>query len=191
MRSAAWLYVAFMRAEENSLLRGVWHSFCKRRSLVIRLLRHNSEGPQLNPKQHQNMLVRAFEAARDQWRGCMWHSPIGPAGADVHELNSRQASLLAEATCGRESEGWAAAGRWLAKVERDALAAEKLAQLALHQVRRGCYPDAVESINRAVALEAQYRPPEVWTTLQQLIAQLPQNSAAQLVQDEAEHSADL
>lgn len=102
----------------------------------------------------------------------MWYSPVGPDGVDIHELSARQAILLAEATCGQESQSWEAASKWLAKVEQDALAAEKFAETAAQQVQLQDYAGALDNINHAVALEAQYRPPQVWCNLQHLIAEL-------------------
>lgn len=133
---------------------------------------------QLNSKQHQDQIKRAFESGCGQWRSCTWFSPIGPAGADVHELSARQASLLAEATCGEESQTWEAAGKWLAKVEQDALEAEHLAAAAAQQIQLSNYAAALNYINLAVALEAQYRKPEVWCTMQHFIAELALRSSS-------------
>ncbi len=144
--------------------------------LVARWLTSKGD-TQLNSQQHHDRIAHAFEAACDRWRGCNWHSPIGPAGIDVQELTSRQASLLAEATCGEESQRWEAASKWLAQVEQDALAAEKFAAAATEQVQRNEYTAALDNINRAVALEAQYRPPQVWCALQHLIAELALKSS--------------
>lgn len=133
-------------------------------------------GVQLDSQQHHDRISRAYAAGREQWRGCTWYTPIGPAGADVRELTARQARLLAEATCGSESDAWEAAGKWLAKVELDALMAEKLAAAAAQQVQLYNYAAALEHANHAVALEAQYRQPQVWCALRHLVAELAVNS---------------
>lgn len=129
-------------------------------------------GSQLNSKQHNDRITQAFESGRGLWRSCTWYSPIGPDGADVHELSPRHAILLAEATSGQESQTWEAVGKWLAKVEQDALAAEMLAATAVQQAQLHNYAAALDNINLAVALEAQYREPQVWCTLQYCVLEL-------------------
>lgn len=105
-----------------------------------------------------------------QWWGCNWQTQFGPRKLNLHDVRSRQARLIANATSGDESSAWDAATEYLSDVENDAAAAEHAAAKAVSLVRRGQWHKALTTIDEAVALETKYRQSVVWRPLRDEIA---------------------
>jgi hypothetical protein len=114
-------------------------------------------------------VLRAFLGATGQWTGCDWPTEFGSLPVNVQGLTAAQVQLLARATSGEEAAQWQAVYRWLAGLEKEAREAEAHAEAAVALARAGQWLEALESANRAVALEAVYHQRPVWQPLREAI----------------------
>ena len=114
-------------------------------------------------------LDQTFSAIYDElegrWTGCDWTTDFGPNHLDLRDVTARQASLLARATSGQESDQWQEAARWLTEVEADAQSARQAAQTAVQEAAAGHLPSALTHAQRACDLEQAHHPRPVWQPL--------------------------
>lgn len=108
---------------------------------------------------------RLYEIACDQWTGCNWRTAFGPLRLNLMGMRSRQATLMAEATSGEESAAWSDAVDFLSRVENDSRLACNAARCAVVLAAKGEMLEAIAEADRAVALEAKYHDPVVWSPL--------------------------
>lgn len=126
----------------------------------------------MNHRDPQYLLAETLSQARGRWRGCDWTTNFGRFGFNLKGIRSRQAQVLADATCGNESDCWMEAYRWLSQVERDARAAESAAQSAVKHVQAHDLESALSCIQYAEAMESKYRQACVWSPMTSMITQL-------------------
>lgn len=110
-------------------------------------------------------LASAYMKGSWRWTGCDWQTRFGPLHLDLCGLRADQARLWSQACQGPESKAWAEAARYLDEVESDALAAEQAAGQAFRSAQQGDFAAALVMAEKAVALEAHYRPATTWSHL--------------------------
>ena len=120
-------------------------------------------------------VLLAYANAHSHWHGCDWETSFGLRQLNLRGITARQATLIANATAGQESQAWRAAARWLDEIETKAQRAEELAREALAAAIRGNIVAALESACRARDLEAAYHGVCCWNDL---VSQLHQLSEA-------------
>lgn len=117
----------------------------------------------------EGAIVTQFERLESQWSGCDWPTRFGPSGLNLCGITSRQASIVARATSGRESANWKEAANWLAQVEADAEAAWRAAASATQRATSGQFHKALADAEFACELEQRYRRPAIWESLESTI----------------------
>ncbi|NLF70292.1 MAG: hypothetical protein GX575_14730 [Candidatus Anammoximicrobium sp.] len=117
-------------------------------------------------------VTNAYQQAAGRWSNCDWPTAFGRSSLDLNGLKSSQATLLARATAGRESEEWRAAARWLGEIEEAARQAEVEAKAAMHLATAGRLPEALRHAQRAVEISGAYPRARIWEPLRAAIAGL-------------------
>jgi hypothetical protein len=116
-----------------------------------------------------NQISRCFAQAAGAWTGCDWPTEFGSAQFNLQHLNSSQAILMARATAGKEEDAWWEASRWLARIEREALEAERQARLALQAAELKQWLTALNHARQACAIEASYHEQLIWQPLRDAV----------------------
>ena len=116
-------------------------------------------------KTETNQVSRCFSEAAGVWTGCDWQTEFGFAHFNLQNLNSSHAILMARATAGNEEDAWWEASRWLARVEQEALEAERHARLALHAAEAKQWVTALIHARQACDIESRYHEQLIWQPL--------------------------
>lgn len=120
----------------------------------------------------------AFAQAAGAWTGCDWPTEFGDAHLDLNRLSSAQAILMARATAGKEEDAWWEASRWLARVEQEALEAEREAHQAVKASQASQWVTALTHARNACDIEARYHTSLIWQALRDVIERALKKSAA-------------
>lgn len=122
-----------------------------------------------NKPETTDQISLLFTQAAGSWIGCDWPTEFGIARLNLDSLSSAQAMLMARATSDKEEDAWREASRWLARVEQEALEAEKEARLAVQAGQANQWVAARTHARNACDIEARYHQQLVWQPLRDAI----------------------
>lgn len=122
-------------------------------------------GPETKTIQAVDDLSLAFAQAAGVWVGCDWPTEFGGTSLNLENLSSAHAVLMARATADKEADAWWEASRWLARVEQEALEAEREALAAVQAGKANQWVAALTHARGACDIEARYHNELIWQPL--------------------------
>lgn len=140
-------------------------------------------------------IYRFFRLAAGTWTGCDWPTRFTASRLDLNDWPSLGAQIMArKARSPKQRRQWRLAARWLARIEKRAKRAERLAGLAVAAANVGQWPQARKLAAAAWALEsATGRPyfrglPPTWKRLAEIIeaAALARESSGETIDSDTD-----
>jgi hypothetical protein len=128
-----------------------------------------------------DQIRRCFAQASGAWTGCDWPTEFGKSHFNLQNLSSSQAILMARATAGKEEVAWWEASRWLARIEQQALEAERQARLTVQAAEAKQWVTALAHARQACDIESNYHEHLIWQPLREAVEKALKASSPDMI----------